>query len=139
LTLAKAPPDWDNDRQKSGQGGRAIADGRDPADAIRAAIATLEERIDLIGTTLMGTEEFAKTAHAASQLQLRAKKGVNDYMARQLALFNMPSREDIAAIGERLMTMEERLLRIETLLTRLAPPAPAAARTPRTRKPKKKA
>lgn len=125
---------------KTGQGSRAIAAAKDPADAIRAAIATLEERIDLITTSLMGTEEFARTANAASQLQLRVKKGVNDHMARQLALFNMPSRDDISAIGERLMTMDERLIRIESMLSRLAGPQPAAgARPPRTRKPAKKA
>lgn len=88
----------------------------------------------------MGTEEFARTANVASQLQLRMKKGVNDHMARQLALFNMPSREDIASIGERLMTMDERLIRIEGMLSRLAGPAPVSgARPPRTKKPAKKA
>ena len=88
----------------------------------------------------MGTNEFAGAANAASQIQLRMKKGVSDHMGRQLALFNMPSREDISSIGERLMTMDERLIRIETLLARLAPPAvPPAGRPARTRKPVKKA
>lgn len=125
---------------KRRQGRTTIAAAQDPADAIRAAIAALEERIDMIATSLMGTEEFARTANVAAQLQLRMKKGVNDHMARQLALFNMPSREDITAIGERLMTMDERLIRIETMLARLAGPAPAAGpRPPRTKKPAKKA
>jgi len=138
--LAKGRARWNNARKKTGKGSRAIVAAKDPADAIRAAIATLEERIDAITTNLMGTEEFARTANAASQLQLRVKKGMNDHMARQLALFNMPSREDIAAIGERLMTMDERLIRIEGMLSRLAGPKPAAAaRTPRTKKPAKKA
>ena len=124
---------------QSRDGSRAITAAKDPADAIRAAIATLEERIDLIATSLMGTDEFARTANAASNLQLKLKKGMSDHMARQLALFNMPSREDISAIGERLMTMDERLIRIEDILARLAPvAAPATGRPARTRKPPSK-
>jgi hypothetical protein len=87
----------------------------------------------------MGTEEFAGAANAASNLQLRLKKGMSDHMARQLALFNMPSREDIAAIGERLMGIDERLGRVEALLGRMAPPVrKARSGPPRTKKPKAK-
>ncbi len=44
-------------------------------------------------------------------------------MARQLAMFNMPSREDIEALGERLISMDDRLVRIEETLKRMAPSA----------------
>lgn len=110
----------------------------DAADAMRAAIVKLEERIDQIGTALLGTEEFAGAAAAASTLKARAQKGLNDHWGRQLAFFNMPSREDIAALGERLMLMDERLARVERLLARIAPPdaeTAAVHRPPRTRKP----
>lgn len=84
----------------------------------------------------MGTEEFARTANAASNIQLRLKKTMSDHMGRQLALFNMPSREDIAAIGERLMSIEDRLVRVEGMLSRLAPrEPPGTPRPPRTRRP----
>ena len=89
----------------------------------------------------MGTEEFAGAANVASKLQMRFQKGMNDHMARQLAYFNMPSREDITAIGERLISMEDRLVKIESTLARLAPPDPKTAsgnRPPRTKKPAKK-
>ncbi|MEL7485933.1 MAG: hypothetical protein AAGJ87_01830 [Pseudomonadota bacterium] len=105
---------------------------------MRDAIANLEERVDAIATTLLGTEEFAKTANLASNMQLRLQKGMNSHMSRQLALFNMPSRDDIAHIGERLMTMDERLVRIEALLKQLdagAAPAKNTGMPPRTKKP----
>ena len=88
----------------------------------------------------MGTEEFAKTANVASNVQMRLQKGVNNHMARQLALFNMPSREDITALGERMMTIDDRLVRIESMLQRMAPQAAPdkAARPPRTKKPRAK-
>lgn len=113
----------------------------DTADQIRAAIASIEERVNTIGTALLGTEEVAGVATAASTIRARAQKGLNDHWARQLAFFNMPSREDIAAIGDRLMSMDERLARVESLLARMAQPAPAAPRggPARTRKPPPKA
>jgi len=114
---------------------------KDPADAMRGAISRLEERVDSLATTLMGTEEFAGAANLAANLQLRAQKGMGDHMARQLAFFNMPSREDIAALGERLIAMDDRLVRIETMLARMAGPAaqsPGVDRPPRTKKPPKR-
>lgn len=115
---------------------------KDPADALRGAISRLEERVDSLATTLMGTEEFAGAANLASNLQLRAQKGMSDHMARQLAFFNMPSREDITALGERLISMDDRLVRIETMLARMAGTSAAAsegvAGPPRTRKPPKR-
>ncbi|MEQ8178087.1 MAG: hypothetical protein RIA10_07105 [Amphiplicatus sp.] len=114
---------------------------KDPADAMRGAISRLEERVDSLATTLMGTEEFAGAANLAANLQLRAQKGMGDHMARQLAFFNMPSREDIAALGERLISMDDRLVRIETMLARMAGPAAHSSRPdrpPRTKKAPKK-
>lgn len=110
----------------------------DPSDAIRGAIAKLEERVDSIATTLLGTEEFASAANMASNLQLRAQKGMNDHMSRQLAFFNMPSREDISSLGERLASMDDRLVRIEQMLSRLAGPQASmsgGSGPPRTKKP----
>ena len=113
---------------------------KDTADSRRDAIAALEARVDTIVTTLMGTEEFAKTANAATNMQMRMQKGMNAHMARQLMMFNMPSRDDITALGERIMSVDDRLVRIEEMLLRMAPEEPAskAARPPRTKKPRAK-
>jgi hypothetical protein len=111
---------------------------KEPGDALRNAISELESRVDAIANALMGTEEFAGAANLASRLQTRMQKGVADHMSRQLAYFNMPSREDITAIGERLVAIDDRLVRVEHMLARLAPAektAPRAGRPPRTRKP----
>jgi len=88
----------------------------------------------------MGTDEFARTANAASNVHLRLQKGMNSHMARQLALFNMPSREDIEALGERMMTMDDRLVRIEDMLRQMGTNQASAKtnRPPRTKKPRSK-
>lgn len=124
---------------------RAKPAGQDPSESVREAVATLEERVDAIATAIMGTEEFAKTANFAANLQLRMQKGMAGHMSRQLALFNMPSRDDMTALAERVMTMDERLVRIEELLVQIlsaqngsaahvaaaAGPRPARTRRPR--------
>ena len=106
------------------------------ASGLGEAIAELEAKVDAIATAVMGTEEFAKTANMASALQLKMQNGMAGHMSRQLALFNMPSREDIAALGERVMVMDERLVRIEEMLQRLSPAgAGATSGPPRTKRP----
>jgi hypothetical protein len=101
------------------------------------AISELESKVDMIATALLETDEFARAANTANSLSLRLQKGIAGQMARRMAVFNMPSRDDVIALGERLMVMDERLVRIEEALAALAPPAQAVRRAgpPRTRKP----
>ena len=101
------------------------------------AIGDLESKVDTITTTLLATDEFARVANSANSLSVRLKKGMADQMGRRMALLNVPSRDDIIALGERLMAMDERLVRIEKALSRLVPPDPISipAGPPRTKKP----
>ncbi|WP_299323985.1 hypothetical protein [Parasphingopyxis sp.] len=108
----------------------------DPMDAMRTAMSDLEARFDEMSKAVFGTDAFARTTGAATELGAKVQKGVSDQMSKNLEFFNMPSRTDITAIGERLMTMDERLVRIEEALAKLVPDEPAAASgPPRTRKP----
>lgn len=101
------------------------------------AINDLESKVDTITTTLLATDEFARVANSANSLSVRLKKGLAGQMGSRMALLNVPSRDDIVALGERLMLMDERLVRIEKALSRLAPPdlATKPAGPPRTKKP----
>lgn len=106
------------------------------APSLSEAMAELESKVDAIATAVMGTEEFAKTANFASALQLKMQQGMSGHMSRQLAMFNMPSREDISALGERVILMDERLVRIEDMLRRIAPAeVDTMPRPPRTKRP----
>jgi len=113
----------------------------DPIDVIRKAMGDLESRFDEMSNKIFNTELFARTSGAGAELGAKMQKGVADQMSKNLEFFNMPSRGDIGAIGERLMSMDARLERIEDTLARLAPSdAKAASGPPRTRKaPAKKA
>ncbi|VWX61634.1 hypothetical protein VARIO8X_50307 [Burkholderiales bacterium 8X] len=53
-------------------------------------------------------------------------------MAGPLAAMNLPSREDVVSLGERVGRLEDAVARVEALLTRTA--SPTAAPPARTRK-----
>ena len=115
----------------------ASSDAHDPGKLVRDAVSKLESRVDAISTEIFGTSQFAQAANSMTAMTTRFRKGMHDGMAKTLETYNMPSREDVTALGERLMSVETRLGRIEELLTRLAQPAPArkAGGPSRTKKP----
>jgi uncharacterized protein (DUF2164 family) len=109
----------------------------DPMAAMHEAMAQFEQRLDSMSNTFFNTEQFAQGAGTATGLGAQMQKGMGDLMSRQLGMFNMPSRDDVTALGERMMQMDERLIRIEEMVSALAAQA-APAKTsgpPRTRKP----
>ncbi len=106
-------------------------------DGLREAIATLEKEFNAISTALLGTEEFARTAMLISNVRTQLQKALGNHMARQLERLNMPSRDDIAALGERMMSIDDRLIRVEEILRQVhaTETAPLSNRPPRTKKP----
>ena len=54
-------------------------------------------------------------------LQLEFQKGFGELMAKQLANFNLPSREDVLQLSEDVRDINRRLGRIETSIRKLAP------------------
>ena len=108
----------------------------DPMDTIRKAMGDLEARFDEMSKAVFGTDAFAKASGAATEMGTKVQKGMSDQMSKNLEFFNMPSRADVTALGERLMTMDDRLVRIEDALARIAPPEAKKTGGPkRTRKP----
>ena len=93
-----------------------------------------ERQLNEAGNKLMGTQQFGAAMGQASALPLQIQKQTGEFMAKYLAALNLPSRDDIAALGERLRLLEQ-------AVTQLVPAAGAAAAPmpPRTRKPATKA
>ncbi len=87
---------------------------------------------------LMGTDQFASSMSRWTELYLGAQKNLNETLGRALTGMNVPNRDDVAELGQRLAAIEERLARIETLIERGTGASVATAerrRPPRTRKP----
>jgi polyhydroxyalkanoate synthesis regulator phasin len=92
----------------------------DPGAFFREMLGQWESVANQFGTELMKSGEFARTMHGATSAATRAQEVAKEAMSRALAAANMPSREELAAIGERMSALEERLSRIESLLIKLA-------------------
>ena len=113
----------------------------DPLALWRDAVAQWEKGLNDVAGQTLASSEFAKGMHGAMGTSLSAQKTFNDVMARYLTALNLPSRNEVAALGERLSAMESRLIRINTLLEHLVDPAAAGlagggvAKVPRTRRP----
>lgn len=107
---------------------------KDPVALWREMLDTFERQFNEAGNKVMGEQQFSAAVNKASVLPLAMQKAIGDAMAKYLATMNLPSRDDIVALGERLSAIEQELRRLGQTV---APsPVGAAASPPRTRKPK---
>lgn len=118
-----------------------MSDGKraDPLAQFQTFVTEWERRIDGLANRVMGTDEFSRSMNAMQKAQLGMQRTFMEGMANYLNTLNMPSRADITELGERLHGIEQRLARMESLLTRLAGEStlatPKAAGPARTRQP----
>jgi len=87
---------------------------------------------------MMGSDQFAGSMGRWMELYLGVQKNINETLGRALTGMNVPNRDDVVELGQRLSAIEERLARIETLIERgtgVAAATPARRRPPRTRQP----
>lgn len=114
----------------------------DPGTFFREMLGQWEGVANQFGAELMKSGEFARTMQGATSAGLRAQEVAKDAMSRALAAANMPSREEMVVLGDRMAGIEERLSRIESLLIKLAgqdAPRLERPKPARTKKPPKKA
>lgn len=106
----------------------------DPVALWRDMLDKMERQFNEAGNKVMGQEQFGAAMNKATVLPLAMQKAMGDAMAKYLATLNLPTRDDIVALGERLGAVEQELRRLSGALA----PAPvrAADSPPRTRKPK---
>lgn len=113
----------------------------DPMAMFNQLLGQMEQGFNEIATKAMGSEDFAKIMHTVGGASFGAKKSMGDMMERYLATMNLPSRQELTNIGERLQAVEARLNEIVSILHRAHPDVgglvkpTAAPRPPRTRKP----
>jgi len=83
----------------------------------------------------MGSQEFSETSGKMLETMLAAQKSVRDNMRTYLETMNVPTREDIARLGELVIGLEEKIDQVGDRLDAIehavrfkpAAPAPAAA------------
>ncbi len=116
---------------------------KDPAAVFQDWVTQWERAADQFSNQFMGTDEFSKSMNQMQSFQLEFQRGFGELMAKQLANFNLPSREDILQLSEDVRDIDRRLARIETSIRKLTP-ADATGESqrkkspPRTKKPASK-
>jgi polyhydroxyalkanoic acid synthase PhaR subunit len=121
----------------------------DPLAMWRDWVSNSERQWNGFLNNAMATDEFSQTMGRMMDVYLNVQKQMNEVMGRYLTLINVPTRNDILAVGERLSQIEDRLGSMEDTLraalqkaatASAAPPSNGATpvvRPPRTKKPAK--
>ena len=115
-----------------------MADPKDPADLFRDMLGHWERTSNEVVGKLLQSSEFSRGMNNATTMTLKLQQTMHEQMTRFLAAANMPSREEVANLGAGMRALDERLARIEAMLsaaTGAAPPERERPKPPRTRKP----
>jgi hypothetical protein len=110
----------------------------DPFAMFRDMVSQWEKATNDFGGKIAGSSEFAKSMQGATAMSMQIQQAVHEGMTKVLAATNIPSREDIAALGARVGNIESQLSRIEAALGATAAP-PSAPKPKRTKLPPSKA
>jgi len=110
----------------------------DPAATFRELVTTWERNVNSLANQVMGTESFSRLMQEMQRMQLALQQATSEAMGRRLAAMNMPTREDIIRLAEKLGEVERRLGRIEASLegdATVVHDEPSRGARPRTRQP----
>lgn len=93
----------------------------DPSAVFQEWVTQWERAFDKFSNDVMGTDEFSRSLNQMQNLQLEMQRAFGEQMARQLAAFNMPSRDDVMDLAETVREIDRRLARMETMLRTMKP------------------
>jgi hypothetical protein len=109
----------------------------DPMAMFRQMVNQWEKMTNEYGGKMLGTSEFAQGMQGATAISMQIQQAVHESMTKVLAVTNMPSRDDLAALGSRVANMEAQLSRIEAAIG--ATPKRDVPKPKRTKQPPAKA
>jgi polyhydroxyalkanoic acid synthase PhaR subunit len=116
----------------------------DPFTAWRDWLGQAERQLNSFFNDMMGSEQYTRSMGQFNDLSLNMQKSMSETMSRYLSSLNLPTKDDFAALGQRLAAIEDRLAIIENKPGDVAEPvAPShvpvigTPRPPRTKKPAK--
>lgn len=107
----------------------------DPFAFFRDMVTQWETSANEWGNKVSSTPEAAQAMQAGTAFSIQMRAAMHDGMTKALDAANMPSKTDVAALGERMMAIEATLARIEAKLGGSPAAASAAPKVKRTRTP----
>src|SRR5438445_12057631 len=115
---------------------RAPRASSDPFELWRQIYETNERAWNAVLERTVNNPAFAESSGKILETFLSAQKTVRDNMRSYLEQINLPTREDIARLGELIVSLEEKVDQLDDRLARIesslaAKPAPARPPRPR--------
>ncbi|MGY3239205.1 MULTISPECIES: hypothetical protein [unclassified Bradyrhizobium] len=112
----------------------------DPVALWQKMVGEMEKGFNSFATKAMETPEFSQAMNRAGGAAAGAQKQFGDLMEKYLLSMNLPSREQMTGIAERLQSIEAQLGEISSMLSKMSAnstgsPSDAVPRPPRTKRP----
>ena len=111
----------------------------DPVALWQKMVGEMEKGFNSFATKAMETPEFSQAMNRAGGAAAGAQKQFGDLMEKYLLSMNLPSREQMTGIAERLQAIEGQIGEIRSMLSQMSAaagsPIDAAPRPPRTKRP----
>ena len=112
----------------------------DPVALWQKMVGEMEKGFNSFATKAMETPEFSQAVNRAGGVAAGAQKQFGDLMEKYLLSMNLPSREQMTSMAERLQSIEGQLGEIKSMLSQMsagsgAQQPGAAPRPPRTKRP----
>ena len=123
--------------------GRIVADQKSPAvdpfAAWRDWVDQTERQLNSYFNQVMGTEQYARFLGQFNDFSLNMQKSMGEALTRFFGSLNLPTREDLVTMGQRLNALEQRVGALErgnlSSVAGSGMVSAATVRPPRTRKP----
>ena len=115
----------------------------DPLSMWRDFVSQWEKGSNEMGNQTMASDPFRQGLHGGMNASLQVQKALGEMMAKFLTSLNLPTRDDVVALGDRLESIDSHLGQIARLLegreggasVSSVGTSSATARPPRTRQP----
>lgn len=116
-------------------------DINDPVAMWQKMVGEMEKGFNTFANQAMSSPEFSQAMNRAGGVAAGAQKQLGELMEKYLVSMNLPSREQVTGLAERLQAMESQIGEIKSMLSQMAASsgvphgADTAVRPPRTKRP----
>ncbi|TWI74668.1 hypothetical protein N2603_31565 [Bradyrhizobium huanghuaihaiense] len=113
----------------------------DPVAMWQKMMGEMEKGFNSFANQAMSSPEFSQALNRAGGVAAGAQKQLGELMEKYLVTMNLPSREQVTALAERLQSIEGQIGEMKSMLSQIAASSgisqsfDAAPRPPRTKRP----
>lgn len=113
----------------------------DPVAMWQKMVGEMEKGFNTLANQAMSSPEFSQAMNRAGGVAAGAQKQLGELMEKYLISMNLPSREQVTGLAERLQSIEGQIGEIKSMLSQMAASsglsqeADTVPRPPRTKRP----